>query len=101
MGRVTNVKATFSEDIYSSTLSLSTFTLIGDKSGSLDASTTSTTKISYDPATRTDTTLNSHGPTDSRLKACTWYTAKVTSGVKDKVGNLAVEKVWSFKTRGC
>ena len=53
--------------------------------------------VSYEPATQT-ATLDPYGSTTSRLAKCQWYTAKLTSRVKDKAGNPAIQKVWQFKT---
>lgn len=99
VSRLTNVTATFSEDVDGVTVD--TFMLTqGTTAPSSTTKITSGTSVSYDQATKT-AKLDPYGSADSSLKRCTWYTAKVTSGVKDKAGNPAVEKVWSFKTKGC
>jgi subtilisin family serine protease len=96
VGRSINVKAIFSEAIDPGTLSSSTFTLV--KSGT-------TTPISAPVTLSSDGktgTLNPYGSAKTNLSKCTWYTATLTTGVKDKAGNsLAAEKVWRLKTRGC
>jgi thermitase len=94
--RSTNLKATFSEAIDSSTLSSSTFTLV--KSGTTTPISASVT-LSSDGKTGT---LNPYGSAKTNLSKCSWYTATVTTGVKEKAGNaLAAEKVWRLKTGGC
>jgi Bacterial Ig-like domain len=57
----------------------------------------SETTVSYEPTTQT-ATLDPYGSTTSRLAKCQRYTAKLTSRVKDKAGNPAIEKIWQFKT---
>ena len=94
--RATDVTAQFSEDLNPATLTTSTFTLV--KSGSTQPISA---KVSYDPASLT-ATLNPYGTSSTTLSRCTWYTAMLTTGVKDKTGNaLAAPKVWQFKTKGC
>jgi Bacterial Ig-like domain len=87
-----NVEVTFSEDVDSSTLTASTFTLL--KQG---ATTPLEAQVSYDSATK-KATLDP----EADLEAGTTYTATVkggTSGVKDLAGNpLAQDKTWSFTT---
>jgi len=79
--RTTNVTATFSEDMMTSSITGQTFKLV--KKGS-------TTKIaatfSYDPMTR-KATLNPFGTTTTRLARGTTYKAVVTTGAKDQAGN--------------
>jgi Bacterial Ig-like domain len=57
----------------------------------------SETTVSYEPKTQT-ATLDPYGSTTSRLAKCQRYTAKLTSRVKDKAGNPAIEKIWQFTT---
>jgi acid phosphatase type 7 len=87
-----NAEVTFSEDMDSSTLTASTFTLA--KQGSTSPVGAA---VSYDSATK-KATLNP----DADLEASTTYTATVTSGsggAKDLAGNpLASDKTWSFTT---
>jgi hypothetical protein len=100
--RTTMVTAQFSEDVDGVTEE--TFMLGKGKlsSSQLTSATkiASGTTVSYDPATKT-ATLDPYGSSAAKLAKCRWYTAKVTSGIKDKADNPAVEKLWSFKTRGC
>jgi titin len=82
----TNITAAFSEDMDSSTITTTTFTLSngGPVSG----------LVSYNASTMTAT----FDPTSS-LAYSTNYTATITAGVKDLVGNtLTSNKVWSFTT---
>jgi hypothetical protein len=79
------VNATFSKVMDSSTISVTTFTLMG---GPTSVSGT----VSYAGATATLQPASSLIPN-------TLYTATVTTGVKDLAGNaLAVNKVWTFTT---
>ena len=96
VGRGKNVKATFSEDVNPATVTTSTLELqISGTTTPIDA------KVSYDSASRT-AMLDPYGGSATLLKSCKWYTARVTTGIKDKAGNpLAEDKVWSFKTSGC
>ena len=57
----------------------------------------SQTTVSYEPTTQT-ATLDPYGSTTTTLEKCQWYTAKLTSKVKDKAGNPAIQKLWQFKT---
>jgi hypothetical protein len=57
----------------------------------------SETTVSYEPTTQT-ATLDPYGSTTSRLAKCQRYTAKLTSRVKDKAGNSAIEKICQFRT---
>ena len=85
----TNVKATFSEAMNSSSISTQTFTLTPQ--GSSDAVPA---MVSYNSTTRR-ATLNPS--TDLALN--TTYTATLTTGVKDLAGNaLAQERSWTFTT---
>jgi probable HAF family extracellular repeat protein len=102
VARNTSVTAQFSEDVDGTTLKVDTFMLgKGKLSASQLTSATridSQTTVSYEPATRT-ATLDPYGSTTTTTLAnCQWYTAKLTSKVKDKAGNPAIQKVWQFKT---
>jgi hypothetical protein len=84
-----NVTATFSEAMNSSSISDQTFTL--KKQGSL--SNLGAT-VSYDPTTKKATLDPSTDLTPS-----TTYTATITTGVKDSAGNtLAQVRSWTFTT---
>ena len=99
--KTTNVTVKFSEDIDRATLTRDTFMLIrGGYEPTPATKITSGTTVRYDAATRT-ATLDPYGTSDTKLETCSRYTAKLTSGVTDTVGNPAVEKVWTFKTWGC
>jgi hypothetical protein len=115
VGRYTNVKATFSEAVRgASTVTLNTFMLGKGKlsSSQLTSATRigSQTSVSYDHSTKT-ATLDPYGSSsDTRLARCQWYTAKVTTDVKDLAGNQLDQdatltglqpKLWYFKTSGC
>jgi hypothetical protein len=80
--RTTDVKATFSEGMMTSSINSTTFKLF--KKGS-------TTKISatvnYDDATSRTATLNPFGSTTTRLARGTTYKAVVTTQAKDLAGN--------------
>jgi probable HAF family extracellular repeat protein len=97
----TSVTAQFSEDVDGTTLKVDTFMLgKGKLSASQLTSATriaSQTTVSYEPTTQT-AALDPYGSTTTRLAKCQWYTAKLTSKVKDKAGNPAIQKVWQFKT---
>jgi probable HAF family extracellular repeat protein len=101
VGRNTGVTAQFSEDVDGTTLKVDTFMLgKGKLSGSQLTSATriaSQTSVSYEPTAQT-ATLDPYGSTTSTLAKCQWYTAKLTSKVKDKAGNPAIQKRWQFKT---
>jgi hypothetical protein len=97
----TPVTAKFSEDVTGVTVD--TFML---GKGVLDSSQLpgatsigSGTTVSYQPSTMT-ATLDPYGSKKTTLERCQWYTAKVTSSVKDKAGNPVVEKLWYFQTAG-
>ena len=101
VGRTTNVTATFSEDMMTSSINGTTFKLT--KKGS---TTKISATVSYDPTTRT-ATLNPFGSTTTRLARGTTYKAVVTTGAKDLAGNsldqdqsLASlqQKTWFFTT---
>jgi len=100
--RTTMVTAQFSEDVDG--VMVDTFMLGKGKlsSSQLTSATkiASGTNVSYEPATKT-ATLDPYGSSAAKLATCQWYTAKVTSGIEDKAGNPAVERMWSFKTRSC
>lgn len=85
-----NITATFSEDMDTSTINTSTFTLF-------QGATSITGTVSYDPATRTAT----FDPI-ANLSYGTTYTVTIkggASGVKDLAGNpLATDYSWSFTT---
>jgi hypothetical protein len=102
--RTTMVTAQFSEDVDGATVKTDTFMLgKGQLSSSQLTDATrirSGTAVSYVPTTKT-AKLDPYGSKTTRLARCQWYTAKVTSGIKDKAGNPAVGKLWSFKTKGC
>jgi hypothetical protein len=98
--RDTNVVAKFlDEDIVEATVTRDTF-MLAPGPDAPTPTTRITAAVSYDPTTRT-AKLNPYGSSTSVLERCKRYTAKVTSGITDEVGNPAVEKVWTFKTRGC
>jgi len=81
------VTATFSETMDFSTISTDTFTLSG--------STPVTGTVNYDSVTRTATFTPS-----ATLDGSTFYTATITTGVKDMAGNpLAAPYSWSFITQ--
>jgi Bacterial Ig-like domain len=102
--RTTMVTAQFSEDVDGATVTTNTFMLgKGQLSSSQLTDATrirSGTTVSYEPSNKT-ATLDPYGSNTTTLARCQWYTAKVTSGVKDKAGNSALERMWTFKTRGC
>jgi len=52
----------------------------------------SETTVSYEPKTQT-ATLDPYGSTTSRLAKCQWYTAKLTSRVKDEAANPAITRM--------
>ncbi len=80
-----NVTATFNEAMNSSTINATTFTL---KQGS----TTVAGSVTYSGTTAT------FNPTND-LSGGTIYTASITTGAKDAVGNaIATTKTWSFTT---
>lgn len=93
VNRRASVTATFSEDIDSSTLTTSTFTLVKD-----GTTTPISARVSYDSASRTATLKPS-----SRLDANTTYTATLSTAIKDKAGNTLDcsnnKCSWSFTTR--
>jgi probable HAF family extracellular repeat protein len=101
VARNTSVTARFSEDVDGTTLKVDTFMLgKGKLSASQLTSATriaSQTTVSYEPTTQT-ATLDPYGSTTTTLVKCQWYTAKLTSKVKDKAGNPAIQKLWQFKT---
>ena len=87
-----NVEATFSEDMDSSTITDQNFTLA--KQGS--STPVTPTQVSFDSATK-KATLDP----GSDLEANTTYTATITTGVKDRAGNALAQQVsWSFTTAG-
>jgi hypothetical protein len=100
----TTVTAEFSEDVDGATVKTDTFMLGKGQLSSLQltaaTSIRSGTTVSYNPATK-KATLDPYGSKKTTLAKCQWYTAKVSSGVKDKAGKPVVEKLWSFKTQGC
>ncbi|HSL00487.1 MAG TPA: N,N-dimethylformamidase beta subunit family domain-containing protein [Rubrobacteraceae bacterium] len=84
----TDVSATFSEEMDSSTINTNTFKL--DKQGG----STVSARVTYNAATKT-ATLDPHND----LEAATTYVATVTTGVKDRAGNaLETDRVWAFTT---
>jgi len=83
----TSVTATFSEAMRASTINTTTFTLS-------DGTNAVSGTVTYDSDTKTATFT----PT-SALAYSTTYTATITTGVKDLVGNaLAADYTWSFTT---
>ena len=90
VGRSTNVLATFSEALDPTTVTKYTFILgKGKLSASQLTSATriaSQTSVSYDPEALM-AKLDPYGSTTTRLARCQWYTAKVTTDVKDLAGN--------------
>jgi len=83
----TNVTATFSEAMRASTINTTTFTLS-------DGTNAVSGTVGYDSGTQTATFT----PT-SALSYSTIYTATITTGVTDLVGNaLAADYTWSFTT---
>jgi hypothetical protein len=102
VARNTSVTAQFSEDVDGTTLKVDTFMLGKGKlsSSQLTSATriASQTTVSYEPTTQT-ATLDPYGSTTTTtLVKCQWYTTKLTSKVKDKAGNPAIQKLWQFKT---
>ena len=93
----TNVTAKFSEDVIG-VLAFNTFMLSNGTTFSSLRQIQAT--VSYEPLTKT-ATLDPYYKKSSRLATCQWYTAIVTSGIKDKAGNSIAERMWSFRTRGC
>jgi Bacterial Ig-like domain len=93
----TNVTAKFSEDVIG-VLAFNTFMLSNGTTFSSSRQIQAT--VSYAPSTKT-ATLDPYYMKSSRLEKCQWYTAIVTSGIKDKAGNPIGERMWSFRTRGC
>jgi hypothetical protein len=81
-----SIDATFSEAMDSSTISTTTFTLVGPGAVTVTGTVAlATITATFDPA--------------SNLTASSVYTATVTTGVKDLAGNaLAVAKTWTFTT---
>ena len=104
LSRGTKLTAQFSEDVDGATVKVGTYILgkVQLSSSQLSAATkiASGTSVSYEPATRM-ATLDPYGSSETRLARCQWYTAKVTRGVKDVAGNPAIERMWTFRTRGC
>ncbi|MCL0064235.1 Ig-like domain-containing protein [Dehalococcoidia bacterium] len=82
------ISVTFSEDMDAATINTATFTLMAD-------GTRIAGRVTYDPATRTATFIP-----HENLAYGTVYTATITTGARDLVGNgLAQEFSWSFTTR--
>ncbi|MCL0092977.1 Ig-like domain-containing protein [Dehalococcoidia bacterium] len=82
------ISVTFSEDMDAATINTATFTLMAD-------GTRIAGRVTYDPATRTATFIP-----HENLAHDTVYTATITTGARDLVGNgLAQEFSWSFTTR--
>jgi len=114
VGRSTNVWVTlFSEALDGATVKVDTFLLgKGKLSASQLSSTTriaSNTSVSYNPGALS-AKLDPYGSSTTRLARCQWYTAKVTTEVKDPSGNQLDQdgtlsglqpKLWYFKTGGC
>ncbi|MCL0098944.1 Ig-like domain-containing protein [Dehalococcoidia bacterium] len=83
------ISVTFSEDMDAATINAATFTLM-TADGTRIAG-----RVTYDPATRTATFIP-----HENLAHDTVYTATITTGARDLVGNgLAQEFSWSFTTR--
>jgi hypothetical protein len=97
VSRDTKVTAQFSEDV--KWVASWTF-LLGKGKLTPDYTDSGRNTVSYDPITWT-ATIDPYGAETTRLAKCQWYTAKVTSEIKDRADNPALEKLWTFKTRGC
>ena len=83
------ISVVFSEALNSSTVNTSTFKL---------ATTIGSTPVNGTVSYANDTMVFNHA---ASLVASTKYTATITTGVTDLVGNhLAVNRVWSFTTAG-
>ena len=103
--RNTNLTATFSERMDTSTLTNSTFQLFKVNT---DGSTTQITNVTVTPSTDgLKATLNPFGTSTTLLAKSTKYKAVVTTGAKDVTGNLLDQNpttsgnqqmVWTFKT---
>jgi Ca2+-binding RTX toxin-like protein len=85
--QLTNVTATFSEAVQPATLTTATFTLRAGAAAPVAAA------VTYNATTRV-ATLN---PT-ATLAAGTRYTATLSTGVKDLVGNPLATTSWAFST---
>jgi Tol biopolymer transport system component len=98
--RNTDVSATFSEEMDSSTVNTSTFKLYQwnkKKSKWVPVNSTSTT-VSYDPLSKT-ATLDPYGELTALLAANRKYKAVVTTGAKDTNGiALTNDLAWTFTT---
>jgi Bacterial Ig-like domain len=95
--RDTNVTAKFSEDVIG-VLAFNTFMLSNGTSFSSLRQIQAT--VSYVPSSKT-ATLDPYYKPSSRLARCQWYTAIVTSDIKDIAGNPIGERMWTFRTSGC
>ncbi|MCL0090882.1 Ig-like domain-containing protein, partial [Dehalococcoidia bacterium] len=83
------ITATFSEDMDAATINTATFTLMTADGARIAG------RVTYDPATRTATFIP-----HENLAHDTVYTATITTGARDLVGNgLAQEFSWDFTTR--
>jgi thermitase len=111
-GVSSNVTATFSEAMNSSTVNTTTFMLAKETNPTAPTTPTPATAIASGTtvtlsAAGLTATLNPYGSTSTNLARCTWYTAVVkggSGGAADRAGNTldepgtAVDRVWSFKT---
>jgi hypothetical protein len=85
VARTTTVTATFDEDIFATTVNSASFTLVGNSAASGVVSFNGSNIASLTP--------------DSNLALMTTYTATLTTGITDLVGNaLASDYSWSFTT---
>lgn len=81
--------ATFSEAVDAATVAVDTFILVVEATGEVVRG-----KVGYDPATR-----KARLRPDESLLPLAAYRAKVTAGVRDRVGNaMSADHEWSFQT---
>ena len=99
VGRGTNLTATFSEKMRTSSINTTTFKLFKVNSGGTQTQITDVV-VSLSSADGLTATLNPFGAKTTLLARNTKYKGVITTGTKDLAGNsLAQQKSWTFTTK--